>query len=370
MRILFIRSAPLNLTPAVERHVAFLRQGGFDGEIHGLELDFQSNRPPVHFVDDLVSFRASYRNTMERAWMLLRWQLVQLRDLWRRKPDVIQFCDVFSAIPALIMKWTRGAVLIFDVRDPAAPSMRHLGRLVSSAAGSLEAFAAARSDVVVMVSRALKDHLPPDTQTRTVVLPNAPPADLYQGPRFSADGNVRVSLAGFISHRRNLEAWCSLARAEPDVLLDLYGAVYDDQTREILARHRRETPEVLTAAQALARMIDSDAVSVMYDPTIEINRWAAPNKFFDALMLAKPVVCAKDMHLAEEVESAGCGIAVTYGDERDLSRAISVLRVPEVRMRMGMAARRLFEERYLGAPHHARAEIYRRAGVLPAVPHG
>jgi glycosyltransferase involved in cell wall biosynthesis len=365
MRILFARSGPLNMTPAVERYADFLRRAGFKGELLGVELDYQPDRPEVRFVDELDALRASYSNTLQRLWMLARWQAFQLRSFWRRRPDVIQVCDVFSALPALVVKWLRPTVLVFDVRDPARLTLRHWGRVPSALLGWLESFTEARSDVVVMVSEPLKQLLDPGVQARTVVVPNAPQQDRFEGPWFSADGKLRISLAGFISHSRNLTAWCEVARSRPDVQLDVYGNVYDDKSREILARYGIPPPRSLPHADAMARMVQSDAVSILYDPTIEVFRYSAPNKFFDALMLGKPVLCAKGMHLTDEVASAGCGLAVTYDDPSDLARALDLLKDEGTRRRMGEAARRHFVERYLGAPDRARREVYRRAGVLP-----
>lgn len=364
MKIVFVRSAPLNLTPAIERYVGYLRGAGFGGEIAGLELDFQPDRPPVTFVSDLDSFRASYQTRLQRIAMMARWQLYQLRRLWRHRPDVVQICDVFSAAPALVVKWLRGARLVYDVRDPASMTLSHWGGLVSGALGRLEEFALRRSDVVVMVSEPLKARLDAATQARTVVIPNAPMEDRFPGLRFSEDGKLRVSLAGFISHRRNLEAWCQVAGAGEEVLLDLFGIVYDDETRAMLARHGHPEPKGLTHAEAMERMAEADVVSIMYDPSIELNRYVAPNKFFDALMLGKPVICSEGMLLAGELAEAGCGLAVPYGDASALSNAIETLRDPAARRRMGEASRRRWTEVYLGMPLRARAEVYRRAGVL------
>lgn len=364
-RIAFVRSGPLNMTPAIERSVSFLRASGVRGDIFGIELDFQPNRPPVTFVDHMDSLAASYRNTRQRVWMMARWQVFQVLRLLRRRPEVIQFSDVFSAIPALLAKWLRGARLIYDVRDPARLTLRHWGRVISALLGWLEDFAAARSDVVIQVSQPLRDLLDDSIREHTVVVPNAPQEDAYSGLHFSTDGVLRISLAGFISHRRNLDAWCELARTEPDVALDLFGAVYEEQTRDILDRYGLPHPRGISHAEAIGRMATSDAVSIMYDPSIEVNRYTAPNKFYDALMLGKPIVCAEGLLLGKEIAEAGCGLIVPYGAAAALSRAVAELRDPGARRRMGEAARRHFVRHYLGSSVSARAEVYRRAGVLP-----
>ena len=45
----------------------------------------------------------------------------------------------------------------------------------------------------------------------------------------------------------------------------------------------------MSHSDAMARMEASDAVALLYDPSVVANRYAAPNKFYEAMMIGRPV---------------------------------------------------------------------------------
>ena len=50
----------------------------------------------------------------------------------------------------------------------------------------------------------------------------------------------------------------------------------------------------------------------LYDPSIEINKLAASNKLYDAMMLSIPVIVNKGILAADLVRNAGIGFVVNY----------------------------------------------------------
>jgi glycosyltransferase involved in cell wall biosynthesis len=358
---MFVRSGPLDTTPAVARYMSFLRGAGFGGSLRGLEYGFRerdSSSP------DVITMRGSFRNSRERVVGLLAWQVFQVRALLKERPELVQFCDVFSAMPALVAKYVFGARLIFDIRDNAKPSMRHRGWLISEVVGAVESLTALASDAVVVVNNPLKASLPTEAARSAFVIPNVPLTDQFDGFRFSETGPLVANLAGFVSFRRNLEVWCAIQASSHRIKLDLYGDVADAQTAAILAKHSFRDVKRCSHREAIERMRHADVVSLMYDPSIAINRYATPNKYFEALMLGKPVICAAGMRLADELIGAGCGLAVEYGDQLALSAALERLSDLTERRRMGAAARELFEHEYLGAAERTMRRLYQAVGVL------
>lgn len=361
--ILFIRSAPLNVTPAVGRYARFLRSTGGAKTLHGLELDYGQPRPAVDFVDELHTLRRPFQGTLQRVMAMLAWQLYQLRILFRLRPRLIQFCDVFSVPAVLVAKLLLGARLVFDIRDAARLAVSHRGWLVGHLLGALEGIGALASDAVIVVARPLAAALPPSVRDGCFVIPNAPPVDLYKAPRFSDDGRLRVNLSGFVSYRRNLEAWCAVSTRRKRLALDLYGNVADEATQRILEMYGIPAVLRLDHAEALKRTEDCDAVTLMYDPSIEINRFAAPNKLYEALMLGKPIVCAVGMRMADELLEWDCGLAVPYGDVDALEAAVERLSNIDERARLGGNARNLFLERYSGCAEREMTRLYTQLGL-------
>ncbi|MGY2847576.1 glycosyltransferase involved in cell wall biosynthesis [Bradyrhizobium sp. USDA 4509] len=363
--ILFARAMPLNVTPAVERYVKFLRENGFSGTIVGAELDTGSSRTPADFVDELYTSRGSFEGLRRRAQALAAYQAFLVRTVARVRPDIVQFCDVFSAVAGITSKLFGSPHLIFDIRDPVKLSTSHYGPLVPRALHFLESLAARVSDGIIVVSPELMDFVPQAARKRAVVMTNSPEEDQFTGYQFSGGDNITISLSGFVSYRRNLDAWCRLVGDDPKLKLDLYGTIADERSRQILDQYGFEQVNRVSHEEALSRSRAADIMALTYDPSIVVNQFAAPNKFFEGLMLGKPSICSTGMRLGERLAREHCGIVVRYGDVAELATAVETLREPAERRRMGENARRLFEREYLGQARNAMRTLYGRLGLIP-----
>lgn len=69
---------------------------------------------------------------------------------------------------------------------------------------------------------------------------------------------------------------------------------------------------------------NSDILPVIYDPSLLNHKFAAPNKFYEALALGKPIIMAKGTGMSAVVEEHGIGETMEYTKE-GLEKAVSQL---------------------------------------------
>jgi glycosyltransferase involved in cell wall biosynthesis len=100
---------------------------------------------------------------------------------------------------------------------------------------------------------------------------------------------------------------------------------------------KSDMPETLAGADAcIAILKPLDAYKTTY-----------PNKVFDYMAAARPVVLAIDGVIREVVESASCGIFVPPGDSSKLAEAIGSLADDRAHsLEMGLAGRRYLEQNF------------------------
>ena len=72
----------------------------------------------------------------------------------------------------------------------------------------------------------------------------------------------------------------------------------------------------------IAQTLVADLVVALYDPRIPNNRYASPNKLFEAMMCAKPVFVSEDTSMATIVRNENCGLVVPFGDVAGIREAI------------------------------------------------
>jgi glycosyltransferase involved in cell wall biosynthesis len=95
-----------------------------------------------------------------------------------------------------------------------------------------------------------------------------------------------------------------------------------------------------------AALAGVDACVAILKP-LEAYKTTYPNKVFDYMAAARPVILAIDGVIREVVESAGCGIFVPPGDSSSLAKAVEVLANDRAGSQaMGLAGRSYLEQKF------------------------
>jgi glycosyltransferase involved in cell wall biosynthesis len=91
----------------------------------------------------------------------------------------------------------------------------------------------------------------------------------------------------------------------------------------------------------------ADALIATYDPAIPNHRFSSPNKIFEAMMLARPIIVAEHTNIDAIVRRYNNGIVVPYGDRNALQEALLQLEQnPALRRKMGENGRSAYESEY------------------------
>jgi glycosyltransferase involved in cell wall biosynthesis len=64
--------------------------------------------------------------------------------------------------------------------------------------------------------------------------------------------------------------------------------------------------------QTIALEKNSDLMVALYDPKIDNHIYAAPNKFYEALMLGKPLIMVKKTGFSDIIDKYDFGVTIEY----------------------------------------------------------
>jgi glycosyltransferase involved in cell wall biosynthesis len=98
--------------------------------------------------------------------------------------------------------------------------------------------------------------------------------------------------------------------------------------------------------QALALNAAADVLPAFYDPAIPNHRFASPNKLFEGMMLAKPVIAAQGTNFDRILIQENCGLVVEYGQLEQIEAGLKRLEDHSLRQRLGNNARLAYETTY------------------------
>lgn len=92
---------------------------------------------------------------------------------------------------------------------------------------------------------------------------------------------------------------------------------------------------------------NADLLFALYNPNVPNNRFASPNKLFEAMMCGKPIIVSDGGSMADIVRRETCGLVIPYGDNNALKNAILTLRDnPNLRKQLGANGRKAYENKY------------------------
>ncbi len=354
--VLFCRSNPVAPDPRVEKAAAALAEVGYDVSI--VCWDRTGNLPARAQVAGAPCFRlplvAQYATGMGNFPALLRWQWALLRWLvaHRREYELIHACDFDTVLPALVCKLFWGKKVIYDIFDFYADHLR-------ATPGWIRGFIR----VIDLLVIKFVDGLIVSGDSRWAQIGIAPPSNgvvIYNTPHDVAhpfgdekqphpSRGLRLVYVGLLQIERGLLDVLALLRAHPTWHLDLAGFGGDEaQILEVVEGLPNVTWHGRVPYQrALALTHAADAVLALYDPALPNHRYASPNKLFEAMMLAKPVIVAEHTHIDTIVSQENCGLVVEYGCPAELEEALQRLGEDvELRREMGANGRRAYERQY------------------------
>ena len=104
---------------------------------------------------------------------------------------------------------------------------------------------------------------------------------------------------------------------------------------------------VITYDEVLRKSAEADIIFAFYDPAIGNNKYASPNKLFEAMMLAKPIIVNEGSSMSKIVEKYNCGLIISYADVEDIKNSIKkLINNPQLRDKLGINGRKAYEEAY------------------------
>lgn len=253
----------------------------------------------------------------------LAWMVLLTGKVLAARGALTFFCSrLDTALPCAVVSLVRNVDYVFLDRDrlsqsypwpkPVRAVIFRLERLVEQRA---------KLHVVPGLSRVELDRSGrPRANVR--IVRNTPHSDVLARARSMQvlparpEGGIRVLVSGLISPPRGsgviLDAVKRLepARVEFIAAGRLLGAEATALAALLGDRYRG----LVSNEEALGLLVASDLVLAFYDPALEINRLAEPNKWFDCAALGVPFVTNQGISTLEPFEQAGACFVCDYGN--------------------------------------------------------
>lgn len=282
-----------------------------------------------------------------------KWMVFVYRYL-KKYNDVttIHACDLNSAFPAALFKafHKKDVTLIFDACDWFSANFAD-NKLLQWCFGLMERFACRNADELIICEPERVEQIQFKLRKAPLIMPNIPEIALsvitpiQDKYKFNNDNPTLAYLGGFSDNRFLMEI-LTLAETEPfNVLIAGYGdRDVMKKCEEVKDRENIKYFGRLPMEQGLNMENAADIVYAMYCKTNPNNIYAAPNKFYEALLLGKPIITTKGTIVEKKVVENSIGWAVEE-DVEDLRSLIINLGRDDIKEK-GKNASALWENKF------------------------
>ncbi len=376
-RVVLLRSNPVRPYPRLEKMANCLAKNGYDVTV--LAWDRDSNYSPKEeeliLKDSVVKivrigiqgqFSGGIKKNLKG---LLGFQkfLVQWLKTHKNEYDIIHAYDFDTGYTALHCAKRFHKKLIYDIPDYYVDSHGMHGSALGKVVKCLEDSVINRADATIICTEERKEQIAGTHPKRLYVIHNTPDIEVEQHES-NADETMRLKLVyvGVFGRTRFLDKIAETVAGRNDCELHIggFGAGMESYFEDMASKHDNIFYYGrIPYAQTIALERECDVMCAIYDPSVPNHYYAAPNKFYEALSLGKPLLMAKHTGMASIVEEYGLGEVIDYNVE-SLEKALDRLIANQNRKKeIAEKATELYQNRYSWRKMESVIqEIYRNMG--------
>lgn len=284
---------------------------------------------------------------MKNLRPLLRFQREIRRFLHKRSYDVIHACDFDTAWTALHSVNRKKTRFVYDVFDYYADAFRVPG-LLRKVVIAADRRVMQKADAVIICSEERRSQIGNVAVRRLEVIHNTPPR-ITSAEAATEDGYpVRIAYFGILSPKRLLRELAEVVLNDTRLELHIGGfGVLEKDLKEMAEVCKRiRFYGTVPYETVLEKEAYCDILPAIYDPQVKNHRFAAPNKFYEGLMLGKPLIMAEETGMSGVVDANRLGVVIPYSKEGLVRGLEKLLAIRNEWPEMGRRMRSLYEQEY------------------------
>lgn len=318
-KILLIRSQDILTDSRVIRYEKWFKKHDVAYRIIGWDRNRKNiTRPHTIYYRGRAGFQQRSKAIINR----LKWNtfLVEYLFLYRKTYDVVHACDFDTVLPALVTKLF-GKKVIFDIFDWFSDECKTGKILIDKSINILEKWAVKMADLVIICEEERSEQIGVRPK-KYIVISNIPNESFISSTtqyNNSSDDRISIAYVGGIVEDRGLEELVNVASSFPDIQLKIAGYGKTQLVKK-MKEYSKKYDNIkfygkVDYNKAINIMSKADMLYAMYYKTNPNHKWAAPNKFYEAIFLKKPIITTEGTLVGNKVKKCGNGFVLPEGKE-------------------------------------------------------
>ena len=285
------------------------------------EIVVGERKAKIIFYKEYCPYGGGIKNLM-KSLRFQRWVKKKIKSL--SEDYIIHCCDYDTAKPAFKVRGKKK--LIYDIFDYFSES-RSLPVLAKNLIKKGENKIVNKADAVVICTEQRRDQIKDCSPKKLFVIHNTPNLNVdFATEKNLTSDKFKVVYVGVLAENRLLKEILEKSKDYKDIEFHIGGigqlAPYVKQLSEqqdnVIYHASMNYEEVLKLEK------NAHLLFATYDPNIPNHKYSAPNKFYEAGALAKPIIVCKNTGVDVLVESSNCGLTIEY-DASDFYEKVEIL---------------------------------------------
>ena len=359
-RVILLRSNPVNPDPPVEKAALSLCNAGYHVTIIGWDrdADYDLKKDLLPLADhqvDVIRFgiKAQFSGGIKKNLVPLCLFLKRLRS-WliknRTAYDMIHAFDFDTGFIASRYAKKFHKKFVYHILDYYVASHGLRKTVLEKPICQLENSVINAADATIICTEKRKAQIAGSMPKRLAVIHNTPSAaQLKQcAHKTQPTGRIKIVYVGILESSRLLREIAAAVRERNDLEFHVAGfgtldAFFKEQSQihENISYYGR-----LTYDQTLSLENECDIMLAIYDPLVDNHRFAAPNKFYESLLLGKPVIMVRGTGMSEVVEENAIGELIEFSKEGFLDGVNRLIRRKAEWPMIGSRMKELYQNQY------------------------
>lgn len=336
--------------PRVTRMMAVARGAGLEAKFIGAHRD--RNLPSHDEWEGFPITRVGLPFPLlngKRPWLYLRALASCNRGFFRQlrleRPRIVHASDIETFPASYLYRMTSKSRLVYNIHDNLAQRYA-LPSIIKKLLNVVEGIAVVLSDGATVPEEFRRAALPTWCHSRVRVIPNVPAENDRAPPPPLENTRIRIFYGGWLDRQRGLTALLQLSK-EPDFDVRIAGEGSQEIVAEIERCKTATFLGFLRSSDVIEETRRCHFVPVLYDPSREINRFAASNKLAEAMAIGRPVLMNEELEAAKAMAGLNCVINTKYKDAGlAADRLREMIAAPNIYSDACAEARRYYEEVY------------------------
>lgn len=323
MNILFLRSNPVDPDSRVEKEVASLVNAGHNVFIFGLDRshDYKLKKEKkkignkyidIYRVGHLSEYGAGKKNLVA----LIKFQKSIFKFIMKNKNeiDIIHACDLDTGFVTAFLKKIFKFKLIYDIFDYYPDSHGATG-IIYRIIEKFENFTIKYSDKVIICSEERVEQIGLERTDKIEVIHNTP-ISFQNCMKYTVNNSdkTRIAYIGILGKTRMIEEMLKIVSEDKNFELHIGGfGSLEDTVKEYSKKYSNIIYYgKVSYEKTLEIESNCDVITAIYDPKIKNHFYAAPNKFYEALMLGKILIMVNETGMSNYVVEYQLGEKISY----------------------------------------------------------